>query len=63
MQLRFSGRLNFTQAIPSLTVQATVSASVRSVTVVSTMFEFDELLYSISVAIVMQYSSYDCDAM
>jgi hypothetical protein len=39
MQLRFSGRLNLTQAIPSLTVQATVSASVRSVTMVSTFVE------------------------
>src|SRR2546430_16551808 len=29
MQLRFSGRLNFTQAIPSLTRTATVSASAR----------------------------------
>jgi hypothetical protein len=30
MQLRFSGRLNFTHAIPSLTAHATVSDSARS---------------------------------
>src|SRR6266403_1766864 len=35
MQLRFSGRLNFTHAIPSLTRTATVSASARSLMGVS----------------------------
>jgi hypothetical protein len=30
MQLRFSGRLNLTQAIPSATWKATVSASIRA---------------------------------